>query len=78
MAFNTKKTFDESVKFCQKIDGQIGVVTDVETHSIMERTWRDVCEMEDGEEYTFFTGHTDTKVRTDPLKVRGVSSSLTP
>ena len=62
MAFNMKKSFDDSVKFCEKQDGQIAVVNDVETFFLMLKTFDEVCEIEEGGEYTFFSGHTDRQV----------------
>ena len=67
MAFNTKKSLDDSVKFCQKLDGQVGVVTDRDTFLLMRETFDEVCEVDEGAEHTFFSGHTDRKERTGPL-----------
>ena len=62
MAFNTRKSFSDSVRFCQQLDGQIAVVTDEETFLRMWRAFAEVCQPEEGGEFNFFTGHTDHEV----------------
>ena len=61
MAFNTKKSFFDSVRFCQKLDGQMATVKDKETFLLMWQTFEEVCPLEE-EEFNFFTGHSDEKV----------------
>ena len=62
LAFNTKIGLDDSVAFCEKLDGQLAVVTDQETFSQMWATYFEVCPLEEGGEREFFTGHTDREV----------------
>ena len=62
MAFNTKKSFFDSVRFCQKLDGQMATVKDNATFLQMWETFNATCPREEGGEFNFFTGHTDLKV----------------
>ena len=47
-----------SLRFCQKLDGNLAVAVDVATFTLMNQTFSDVCE---GEHY-FYTGYTDSEV----------------
>ena len=54
-AFNTRITFQETIKFCGKIGGKIGVARDQETLSSMIRSFNETCDPAG----LFYTGHTD-------------------